>query len=80
MPDRDPRGPLWRAAQVFRLLSYVYAAGFQVVSNAEFERPLLGWLLFGVLTAWTLACAVAYLRGFGRQRAWVFSNWPWCVC
>lgn len=74
MPDRDPRGPLWRAAQVFRLLSYVYAAGFQVVSNAEFERPLLGWLLFGVLTAWTLACAVAYLRGFGRRRAWVFSE------
>lgn len=74
MPDRDPCGPLWRAAQVFRLLSYVYAAGFQVVSNAEFERPALGWVLFGVLTVWTSACAVAYLQGFGRRPVWVLSE------
>jgi len=74
MPDRDPRGPLWRAAQVFRLLSYVYAAGFQVVSNAEFDRPILGWLLFGFLSVWTLVCAVAYLQGFGRRPAWVLAE------
>jgi signal transduction histidine kinase len=74
MPDRDPRGPLWRAAQVFRLLSFVYAAGFQVVSNAEFDRPVLGWVLFGVLSAWTLLCATAYLRGFGRRPAWVLTE------
>ena len=70
----DPSAPLWRAAQVFRLLSYVYAAGFQVVSNAEFERPLLGWVLFGVLSVWTLGCAVAYLQGFGRRTGWVVAE------
>lgn len=70
----DPSGPLWRAAQVFRLLSYVYAAGFQVVSNAEFERPMLGWLLFAVLSAWTLVCGVAYLQGFGRRTGWVLAE------
>jgi len=70
----DPSGPLWRAAQVFRLLSYVYAAGFQVVSNGEFERPMLGWLLFAVLSAWTLACGVAYLHGFGRRTGWVLGE------
>ncbi|MGB3484436.1 MAG: DUF5931 domain-containing protein [Mycobacterium sp.] len=73
-PDRDPCGPLWRAAQVFRLLSFVYALGFQVVSNGELDRPVLGWLLFAVLSVWTAACGVAYLRGFGRRPVWVLSE------
>lgn len=70
----DPCAPLWRAAQVFRLLSYLYAAGFQVVSNAELERPVLGGVLFGLLSVWTLACAVAYLQGFGRRVGWVVTE------
>jgi hypothetical protein len=70
----DPATPLWRAAQVFRLLSYLYATGFQIVSHDELDRPGLSWLLFGVLSAWTLACAVAYLQGFGRRPAWVLTE------
>jgi signal transduction histidine kinase len=70
----DPTTPLWRAAQVFRLLSYAYAAGFQIISSAELARPMLGWLLFGVLSAWTLACAVAYLNGYGRRLSWVVAE------
>lgn len=74
MPDRDPCGPLWRAAQVFRLLSFGYAAGFAVVSYAELDRPWLAWLLFGLLSVWTLACAAAYLQGFGKRVAWVLAE------
>ncbi|WP_024451940.1 MacS family sensor histidine kinase [Mycolicibacterium cosmeticum] len=70
----DPAAPLWRAAQVFRLLSWVYALVFQLSKNAEFARPVLGWVLFGALTGWSLACAVGYLRGFGRRRAWVLAE------
>lgn len=70
----DPAAPLWRAAQVFRLLSWVYALVFQLSKNAEFARPMLGWVLFGALTGWSLACAVGYLRGFGRRRAWVLAE------
>ncbi|CAJ1583077.1 MacS family sensor histidine kinase [[Mycobacterium] wendilense] len=70
-PTHDPTAPLWRAAQVFRLLSYLYAAGFQIAGIDELERPAIGWVLFAVLSAWTLACAVAYLQGFGRRPAWV---------
>jgi signal transduction histidine kinase len=70
----DPAAPLWRAAQVFRLLSYLYAAWFEIASNGELARPALGWLLFGVLTAVTGACAVAYLQGFGRRPAWVVGE------
>lgn len=59
---------------MFRLLSFVYALGFQVVSNGELDRPVLGWLLFAVLSVWTAACGVAYLRGFGRRPVWVLSE------
>jgi signal transduction histidine kinase len=70
----DPLAPLWRAAQVFRLLSCLYALGFQIAINPDLERPALGWLLFAVLIGWSAACAVAYLRGFGRRPAWVLAE------
>jgi signal transduction histidine kinase len=70
----DPVAPLWRAAQVFRLLSCIYALGFQIAVNADLDRPAVGWSSFAVLIAWSAACAVAYLRGFGRRRAWVIAE------
>jgi signal transduction histidine kinase len=73
-PGPVPATPLWRAAQVFRLLSCVYALGFNVTINGELNRPLIGWLLFAVLMAWSVACAVAYLQGFGRRPAWVLAE------
>src|ERR1700712_33412 len=48
----DPVTPLWRAAQVFRLLSCVYALGFQIAVNADLDRPAVGWALFAGLIAW----------------------------
>lgn len=70
----DPTTPLWRAAQVFRLLSCLYALGFQLAINSDLRHPLTGWLLFWVLIGWSAACAVAYLRGFGRRPTWVISE------
>ena len=70
----DPVSPLWRAAQVFRLLSCIYAFGFQIAVNDDLDRPAIGWLLFAVLTGWSIACAVAYLKGFGRRPAWVLAE------
>jgi signal transduction histidine kinase len=73
-PGPDPTTPLWRAAQVFRLLSCLYALGFQLAINSDLRHPLTGWLLFSVLIGWSAACAVAYLRGFGRRPTWVISE------
>ena len=75
----DPATPLWRAAQVFRLLSCIYAVGFQIPVNRDLDRPVFGWLLFAVLIAWSVACAAAYLQGFGRRPAWVLAKswWSW---
>lgn len=70
----DPIAPLWRAAQVFRLLSCGYALGFQIAINSDLRHPLVAWLLFAVLIAWSAACAVAYLHGFGRRTAWVIAE------
>src|SRR5258705_4238603 len=70
----DPATPLWRAAQGFRLLSCIYALYFQISVNEEFQHPAIGWLLFAVLIAWSAACAVAYLQGFGRRPAWVLAE------
>ncbi len=67
--DRDPVGPLWRAAQIFRLLSFVYALGFQIAINGDLTRPGLTWTLFGILTAANIWWAAGYLIGFGR-RVW----------
>ena len=73
-PMPDPAAPLWRAAQVFRLLSCLYALGFQIVVNGDLDRPAIGWALFGVLIAWSVACGAAYLQGYGRRRAWVLAE------
>jgi signal transduction histidine kinase len=70
----DPTTPLWRAAQVFRLLSCVYALGFQIAVNDDLDRPAMGWLLSAVLMGWSVACAVAYLQGFGRRPEWVLAE------
>ncbi|MDO2381814.1 DUF5931 domain-containing protein [Mycobacterium avium subsp. hominissuis] len=70
----DPTTPLWRAAQVFRLLSCLYATGFQIAINPDLLRPVLGWVLFAGLIGWSAACALAYLRGFGRKPAWVLAE------
>ena len=61
MPESapDPATPLWRAAQVFRLLSCIYALGFQIAINGNLDRPAVGWLLFAVLIGWSAACGVA---------------------
>ncbi|WOC11945.1 MacS family sensor histidine kinase [Gordonia sp. MP11Mi] len=69
--DRDPAGPLWRAAQIFRLLSFVYALGFQIVVNGDLTHPRITWILFAVLTVANIWWAAGYLVGFGRR--------PWFV-
>lgn len=72
--DLNPVTPLWRAAQVFRLLSCLYALGFQLAINDDLRRPGLAWALFAVLIGFSGLCAVGYLRGFARRPGWVIAE------
>lgn len=59
---------------MFRLLSCIYALGFQLAVNPDLEHPVAGWLMFAALIGWSVACALAYLQGFGRRPAWVVAE------
>ena len=59
---------------MFRLLSCIYALGFQIAINQDLDRPAIGWVLLAVLIGWSAVCAVAYLQGFGRRPAWVLAE------
>lgn len=72
--DEDASAPLWRAAQVFRALSLIYAVGYQISINGQLDRPGLAAALGVVLVAWSVACAIAYLVGFGRNGKWVSAE------
>ncbi len=74
LADDDPAGPLWRAAQAFRGVGFLYALGFLVAVDADLLHPEATWALFGVLTAANLAWTVGYLRGFARRGVWVASE------
>lgn len=72
--DTDPVGPLWRAAQLFRFLSYLYALGFQIAINDDLLHDDAAWVLFGLLTAWSVASGIAYYVGLGRNVYWVVAD------
>jgi signal transduction histidine kinase len=72
--DTDAVAPLWRAAQVFRALSCLYALGFQIAVNSELTRPGLAWVLCAALLGVSAVYGIAYGRGFGRRPSWVITE------
>lgn len=65
---------MWRAAQIFRLLSCLYALGFQIAINDDLTSPVMAGGLCAVLIVWSVVCAIAYLQGFGRRPSWVIAE------
>ena len=52
--------PLWRAIAVYRLLSLAYAVVLTSQNFHHYAHPLGGWLVIGVMGAWTAVAASAY--------------------
>ena len=65
---------LWRAAQVFRALTVLYAVGFVVAVHDDLEHPLAGVVVAVLVVLWSVACGWAYVRGPGRTVTWVVTD------
>ena len=59
---KDPTTPLWRAAVLLRVLTFLFAAGVVLIYLDEYARPWLALVTVGVMAAWTAVIAVRYLR------------------
>jgi signal transduction histidine kinase len=62
---------LRRAVAAFRLASLLYAGLVLLHNEGSYAHPVLGWVGFAVMAAWTVAITAAYaVRGM---------RWPWLV-
>ncbi len=66
--------PLWRAAQVFRLATVLYALGYQVTAVDNYTRPTLSWAFVALMVVWSGLAAVALSRGGARRTWWVVAD------
>ncbi len=58
-------GSFWRAIAVYRVASLAYAA-LLLATAGGYRRPLLGWLVLGVMALWTAGATFAYSVARGR--------------
>lgn len=61
--------PLWRAAVVFRLLTFLYALAVHLAVVGSYRAPSAAWLLFALLTLWTGVAALAHMQAWGHRWA-----------
>ncbi|MQA08506.1 MAG: ATP-binding protein [Pseudonocardiaceae bacterium] len=66
---RDPATPLWVGTVVLRLVTFGFAIAAVLVHQHGYQRPLLGWVVLGVMACWTAFTVPAYLRE--RRRPWI---------
>ncbi len=59
-------GAVWRAVDVFRAVSVVYAAAAFLVRPADVGHPGWGWLVLALMAAWT-----AFIWFFPRRPGWL---------
>ena len=74
-PQRSrPTEPLWRAGQVFRLATLVYAVGYQAQAVSEYVRPTLSWVIVALMAVWSGVAAVVLSRDGASRRWWVVAD------
>jgi signal transduction histidine kinase len=63
---------LWRAVAVYRVAALLYAAALVVAHHDRYARPGLGWLLLGLMAAWTVLMTECCRRPAARV-PWLFA-------
>lgn len=66
----DPLTPMWRGAAVFRVLTFAFVLGVQLTFSAGYARPVLSWVLVGLIGVWTVVTVWAFSVADGR-RVWL---------
>jgi len=64
----DPVTPMWRGAAVFRVLTFAFVLGVQVTFSPDYARPVLSWVLVGLIGLWTGLTVLAF--SVARGRCW----------
>ncbi|WP_088945096.1 MacS family sensor histidine kinase [Rhodococcus sp. 1168] len=49
----DALTPLWRASQVFRFVTLLYAVSYQIGSMSSYSNPRLSWFFVALMAVWT---------------------------
>lgn len=66
MTEREPEAeaviPLWRASQVFRIVTLAYAVSYQIATVGYYTNPRLSWVLVAVMAVWTGVSAAQLSR------------------
>lgn len=70
----EAEAPLWRAAAAFRLLTVIYAVSYHSTVAGNQASPRLGWLVLGLIIAWTGVSAIALATGLGPPRGWAAAD------
>ncbi|TCP57400.1 signal transduction histidine kinase [Tamaricihabitans halophyticus] len=70
----DPNTPLWVGMVALRLVTYCFAVVATITHQPDYQRPWLSWVMLGGITAWTAYTVPAYLRGYGRKPAIVYTD------
>ncbi len=65
--SQDPTLPLWRAAVILRVLTLLFAIGVIFYFRDEYARPWLGFVMAGVMVAWTGVISYRYLHPTERN-------------
>ena len=63
--------PLWRSLAVFRFAGFAYVVVAYVLLDEYFERPELGWVIVGLMGAWSVFISAVYARPAGRTALFV---------
>jgi signal transduction histidine kinase len=60
------RRALLRTVGAYRLLTLIYAGVLIAADHDHYQRPTLGWVLFAVMTIWSVVATLGYERLTGR--------------
>lgn len=67
----DPLTPMWRGALLYRVATLFFVVGVHLVYVRDYAHPTLGWVLVGLIVAWTAVTVAAFSVDAGRR--WWFA-------